>query len=83
MNRGRVIGGRVEYRISGEYSSKIQILDSTQSQLLAHYSAYYLTPNIGQKVVLFRIAKRGRAIRQSLVDKIVQRSLCFRESIVS
>ena len=73
MNRGGVIRGRVQYRVDywifGEFKENCvngSVQSSYQadpSRLLAHYS----TPNIGQMVVLFRIAKRGGVICQSLV----------------
>ena len=47
---------RLNYNLP--YLFKIQVLDPTPSRLSAHISAYFLTPNIGWKVVLFRIAKR-------------------------
>ena len=47
--------------------TRIQVFESTLSRILAHYSTYYSTPNIGRIVILFRISKRGQVIRLSLV----------------
>ena len=49
------------------YFSIIQVLDSTPSWILGNYSAYYSTPNNGRISNIFRIARRGRVIRRSLV----------------
>ena len=43
---------RLDYYL--QYLSKIQVFDSTPSQISAHYSTYYSTPNIGWIPVLFR-----------------------------
>ena len=49
------------------YLSKIQVLNSTLSRILGHYSAYYSTPNNDQISNIFGIARQGRVICRSLV----------------
>ena len=61
---------RLDYYLP--YSSKIQVLDSTPSRILGHYWAYYSTPNNGRISNIFRVARRGRVIRRSLMCTFVQ-----------
>ena len=58
--------GPIQLDYYSPYSSKMQVLDSTPSRLLGHYSVYYSTPSNGRISNIFWIARRGRVIRQSL-----------------
>ena len=62
------------------FSSKIQVLDSTPSRILGHYWAYYLTPNNGRILNIFRIARRGRVISRSLQSKSLTGNLPMKNS---